>query len=375
MTGENSIEEAPVIVITGGPNGGKTTILARLREEFEALGYVVEIVPEAATQLINGGQGPAVVGMEHFQRLVLAMCIEQEEAAKAKLADVEGKKVIFADRGVMDGAAYVDPHIMEAIWEEFGYHVVELRDQRYKGVIHLVSTAIGLPHLFSNETNEARYEKTPEEAEMKDNRTRDAWIGTPHFAYVDNSTSFETKIGRALTWARSLLDEVEHERRFKLLIPFERSLLPAHAQRIEIRQSYVRIENAPKDHRIRARGQHGKNIHLLTLKSGGSGMSCAEKEKAILESKYEDLQSTCLAPDSEEVVKGRWCFVENGYYWELDIFRDWSEDIIIEVELPDPSWDVTLPSWMEGNVIEITGDPAYNNRSISGKIAALKRAA
>jgi CYTH domain-containing protein/predicted ATPase len=368
-------DDIKVIVITGGPNAGKTTILARLRAEFEALDYTVEIVPEAATQLIEEGYGPAVVGINRFQRFVLERCILQEEEAKAKLRDVEGKKVIFADRGVMDGVAYVEPGIMETLWEEFGYHLIEMRDLRYAGVIHLVTTAIGLPpHLFSNATNPSRYEKSAEEAAAKDNRTRDAWVGCPHLGYVDNSTGFEEKIERALEWARYFLGEQEHERKFKLLVPFERSMLPDHAQPIDIRQSYVRLPNTPKAHRIRARGQNGKDIHLKTMKSNGSGMSCAEDEKLISEAQYWQHLSAFNVPEFAEIVKTRWCFVANGFYWELDIFRDWKDELL-EVELPSPSWQASLPSFLEGKVTEVTGLPQYMNKYISREIALERRAA
>lgn len=358
----------PVIVITGGPNGGKTTILEqRLPAELKRLGYTVEVIPEAATQLINEGRGPAVVGMETFQRLVLRRCMEQEDAAKARMRRVIGKKVILADRGIMDGAAYVEPEIMKSIWEEHGYHPIELRDLRYHGVVHLVTTAIGLPHLFSNATNPARYERSAEEAAAVDERTLAAWIGCPHLAYIDNSTDFETKVQRALTWVKSLLDDFEHERKFKLLIPFTPDLLPAHAQRVDISQSYIKVPRETKGERVRARGQSGKSIHFRTMKTGHNDITNNETEALIGEKKYHRLRTKHRLPTHAEVVKDRWCFVECGHYWELDVFRDWHE-VIIEVELPDPSWEVTLPAWMESNVEEVTGNPEYTNKRIARKI-------
>ena len=46
------------IVITGGPCAGKTTALSWIMNSFTEKGYVVLIVPETATELINGGVAP-----------------------------------------------------------------------------------------------------------------------------------------------------------------------------------------------------------------------------------------------------------------------------------------------------------------------------
>lgn len=364
----------PVIVITGGPNGGKTTLLNdRLPRALRKLGYTIEIVPEAATLLMTEGVDPLVVGMEEFQRHVLTRSLELEQNARDNLRGVKGKKVILTDRGVMDGAAYIDPNLMKAIWEEYGFHPVELRDKRYTAVLHLESTAIGLPHLFSNESNPTRYEATAEEAARVDRRTLAAWIGCPHLAYIDNSTDFEGKIERAIAWVKYFLGSKEHERKFLLNTPFERALLPIHAQKVDIRQSYIKMPGRPKSGRIRARGQDGKHIHWHTTKTGSVGMSCTEDEVLISKEDYRRLHKRHSLPDHAEIVKQRWCFVENGYYWELDVFRDW-EYVLIEVELPDPLWEVTLPSWMEGVVVEVTGQKPYTNKSIA-RVVAEKMAA
>ena len=37
------------IVITGGPCGGKSTILKKIEKAFSKMGYVIFIIPETAT--------------------------------------------------------------------------------------------------------------------------------------------------------------------------------------------------------------------------------------------------------------------------------------------------------------------------------------
>lgn len=365
--------QVPVIVITGGSCAGKTSILAHLKAHFERLGYQVIIVEEAATALIGEGRGPAVVGMEEFQRLVLAKTVAQEEAAKAEACRYDNP-IIFVDRGVMDGAAYVEPGAMQRIWKEFGHNLIQLRDERYAGVLHLVSVAIGLPHLFSNATNAARYE-TLEEAIALDSRTLAAWVGTPHLAYIDNGTDFTGKVARAISWAEYFVSGEEHEHKYRLTMQFDPDLLPSHAQCIDIRQSYVRLPSTPKNHRVRARGQNGIFAYTRTMKQNFGPMSCSEDELSISEQEYATLRHLHGIPSHAEVMKQRWCFVENGLYWELDTFRDLPDLLLLEVEVPRPDWPVKLPSWIVGRALEVTGDKAYLNKAIAEEIGRQRSAA
>lgn len=362
--------DTPVLVLTGGPCGGKDTIRSHLVEHFMAQGYAVDVIHETATDLIARGDAPWIIGNEEFQRRVLIEQLFREEQAQIRMRHVPGKKVIFANRGTMDGLAYIEPEKMRRIWKELNHHAVSLRDARYAGVIHLVTVAIGLPHLYSCANNQSRYEATPDDAARTDQRTLDAWMGCPHFAYIDNSTDFAGKIARVIAWAEYFLAPLEHERKWRLLVPFDRSDLPAHAQCIDIRQSYIKMPGIPKHPRIRMRGQEGNFLHTHTVKNGIDASSCDEDERYIPASEYAHLHGTYSVPKFQEVVKSRWCFLDNGHYWELDVFRDWKDDVLLEGEFPRAGWDFSLPSFYEGRAVEVTGDKEYMNKAIARKIAA-----
>jgi nucleoside-triphosphatase THEP1 len=51
----NKVEDFTRIVVTGGPCGGKTTILTKFAKIFEQRGFRVYTVPEAATLLNTAG--------------------------------------------------------------------------------------------------------------------------------------------------------------------------------------------------------------------------------------------------------------------------------------------------------------------------------
>jgi len=53
------------------------------------------------------------------------------------------KSLVLCDRGVMDGSAYIEPSLWQALLDEVGFSVVHLRDRRYESVIHLVTAAKG----------------------------------------------------------------------------------------------------------------------------------------------------------------------------------------------------------------------------------------
>ena len=50
-------QKAPIyrICLTGGPCSGKTTVMTQIRNIMEEKGFLVYIVPEAATMLMKGG--------------------------------------------------------------------------------------------------------------------------------------------------------------------------------------------------------------------------------------------------------------------------------------------------------------------------------
>lgn len=65
--------------------------------------------------------------------------------------------VILCDRGLLDGSAYVDTNVWQAVLDESGWNTGNLRDKRYDSIIHLVTAADGAEKFYQLE-NKARYE-------------------------------------------------------------------------------------------------------------------------------------------------------------------------------------------------------------------------
>lgn len=66
--------------------------------------------------------------------------------------------IILFDRGVLDGAAYTDENVWQAILDETGWSTIQLRDRRYEAVIHLMTAAEGAEQFYKTENNCARSE-------------------------------------------------------------------------------------------------------------------------------------------------------------------------------------------------------------------------
>mmetsp|Transcript_12995 Transcript_12995/g.20144 ORF Transcript_12995/g.20144 Transcript_12995/m.20144 type:complete len:175 (+) Transcript_12995:536-1060(+) len=151
------------ICITGGPCAGKTTALATLSLHLKQIGYRVLQVPEAATILMKGGALIQTPNMSfsnavkfQISLMKLQMNLEDIFVEIAQSSDIP--TIILCDRGVMDGSAYTDENVWQAILDESGWSTIQLRDRRYEAVIHMVTAADGADNFYSKANNVARYE-------------------------------------------------------------------------------------------------------------------------------------------------------------------------------------------------------------------------
>lgn len=77
------------------------------------------------------------------------------------------------------------------------WNSVELRDNRYNQIVHMVSSANGAEDFYSTEDHACRSEGM-EMARELDYNAAAAWVGHPYFDVFDNSTDFEAKIRRMI---------------------------------------------------------------------------------------------------------------------------------------------------------------------------------
>jgi hypothetical protein len=185
-------------VLTGGPCGGKTTAQVTLSNIFESMGWRVFRVPETATVLLGGGISFNLLDDEQrleFQENLLRTMFQIEDTYFSLATTQNRNCLVICDRGAMDCSAYLPKADWEGILEKNLLDEVDIRDNRYDQVVHLVSAAIGAEEHYTRSNNKTRTEDI-ELARSTDRLVGEAWVGHPYYELIDNSTDFETKMRR-----------------------------------------------------------------------------------------------------------------------------------------------------------------------------------
>lgn len=182
-----------VIVLTGGPSGGKTTFLEALHKE---MGPKATVVPEAASILYKGGfpRKKTVEGQMHAQR---AIYFTQKELENLLIAEAKSNLVI-CDRGSVDGAAYWPKNspidFMSSINSTY-----EKEYTRYDWVIHM-DTATS--DTYDTE-NPIRTESFSEAIDLN-KRIKSVWKNHPHHIVISSNDDFIAKLSLATQVVKSI---------------------------------------------------------------------------------------------------------------------------------------------------------------------------
>jgi nicotinamide riboside kinase len=170
------------IAVTGGPSGGKTTLIEALKKEF---GARVKVVPEAASILYKGGF-PRIKnysGFFHAQKAIYATQLEIENLSAHNFAG----SLIVCDRGSLDSLAYwpdTEEHFFKTL-----HSSRELELARYNWLLHL-DTA----HENDYETTNAVRTEDFHEALMLNDKIKKSWEGHPQRFVISAASDFITKM-------------------------------------------------------------------------------------------------------------------------------------------------------------------------------------
>ena len=361
----------PIIVITGGPCGGKTTALAKAHQYLQNRGLYPVVIPEMATELISSGLSLSMgtgsgLPVADFQEQILKATIEHtvrfHEAAN-KLVNVP-RVVLLSDRGCMDSVAYMGKEAFVNMVKKLGYEPSDMSERMYAGVIHLQSVAVDKPDVYTLANNAARKESV-EEAARLDALTIAAWTGHPHLRVIGNATDLEGKIGKMvheITRILGIPDPLEIEKKF-VVGHYDQTKLPEGSVTVDISQTYLQTTPGGDPERVRARTYLGSTTYYHATKRTISPGVRSEIERIISVDEYVRLLGR--ADTSRRAIrKSRTCFVYNGRYYEVDVFADSKGLILMEVELNDLSEKVEIPPCVS-DAREVTADPAYENASLA----------
>jgi predicted ATPase len=188
-----------MIVITGGPSGGKTTLIEAIKKE---LGKDVTTVPEAASLLYRGGlpraQNP--ISMMHVQRAIYFLQQELEDL----VIDQALTQTIVCDRGSLDGLAYW-PQSVVSFFESLKTTEAD-ENRRYQWVLHLDTASSS-----SYETTNPLRTETYSEAWNINEKIKKAWGLHPRHLIVPSNADFFSKMALCLHLIQSIMKGKSYE--------------------------------------------------------------------------------------------------------------------------------------------------------------------
>lgn len=183
------------VAVTGGPSGGKTTLIEALKKEF---GAKVKVVPEAASILYKGGfpRVKSYEGYYHAQRAIYFTQKELEELRCKSHPDA----LIVCDRGSLDALAYW-PDSAESFFSSV-HSTMPAEIARYDWVIHL-ETATEPDYDASNEVRTENFH----EALLLNEKIKKSWEGHPQRIVISAEQDFFSKMKKATQVIAAILDD------------------------------------------------------------------------------------------------------------------------------------------------------------------------
>ncbi len=156
---------------------------------------------------------------------------------------------------------------------------------------------------------------------------------------------------------------VEIERKFVIVMPSIDELSRQSDYTVSrITQTYLESDGSVT-HRVRKREWEDRTVFTETEKKRIDKMSANETESEIGETEYLKLLGNKKAGTST-VIKTRHTFTYLDKTVEIDIYPQWKESCVMEIELESREEKIALPSFIK-IVKEVTGDRTYSNAAMA----------
>lgn len=210
---------------------------------------------------------------DKFQENLIKVMIAMERTFFTLASGCEQNCLVICDRGIMDATAYMSKEIWDKFLKTNGWNAVELRDNRYNQIIHLVTSADGAEEYYNCEDNPCRTEGIDLAREL-DRRTMQAWVGHPYIDVLDNTTDFDTKIRKMIASvcrrigieANDRLNSSSKKLKFLVKGPLPLDTVFPSFQDFDVVHDYLVSSNFKVQSRLRKRGQNGNWSYQHTVR-------------------------------------------------------------------------------------------------------------
>ena len=159
------------------------------------------------------------------------------------------------------------------------------------------------------------------------------------------------------------MSHIETERKYIISMPSVRVLcsLPEYTHSA-IEQIYLESPIGIT-HRIRRREYEDRVEYTETKKIRVSAISAIEDEREITEDEYNALRRK-IKVGTRPIIKSRHTLVVESQLYEIDIYPEWKNSAILEIELSDEGNTVKFPEFIK-IIKEVSGLREYSNAAMS----------
>ncbi len=346
------------VVLTGGPGGGKTSVLNAIKNlAITEEGYknIIKLgdkkiklvtISETATELISSGITPTEAERIYdFQDILFEIQKSKEESSiKSLRFGYDADVILFLyDRGLLDGMAYLDKKgEFEDIMASKDVKELDILD-KYDLVVDLLSTATCAPEKYGFESNEARFEDV-EWAKSVDRKTSAAWVGHRNMKLFDSGVSLEEEVNNVIEYLKDYIlngANIEKEEYFIENSPVSFSKYnDVNSRRINVVNTHIDfgIDNVV-DTILVKRTYRGYSTYFLQFVTKGSKKARIIKDERIDENTYKRLLIRYDIKNVEE--KKELSFVEGKHLYKVSFYNDFTT---LEVEKGLDNEEIIIPN-------------------------------
>lgn len=340
------------IVLTGGPCGGKSSLVSELIPDLEVFGWKVIVCNEVATELIISGIRPWEIPTQDFQSYVFQRMFVKEETSAAAAKFLGNKVLVICDRALPDNLAYMPKEMYAYMLAEYGLTPATVLE-RYHTVVQMVTAADGAEEHYTLENNEARSEGL-EKARNLDNACKEAYTGHPDFHIIPNlkGHSFKDKIEMAKACIFRSLGIKETNKKVFLVKHPSCEELQNHISgtEVEIVYNFIHSNDPSIKRRITKRGNGASCVYYYAELYANDFSLKFERQISFEE-------YSMLLNERETVLPVlRTCFTYGYDYCSFERIPHLKEVGILTVN--SSCEEISLPDWVE-IVEDISHNPAY----------------